>query len=84
MYLSIILNHAEPVNYLKKEVNNMVFVSAAEFERKTKQLIDKYGEDTTELKNNLFKLMQDTLISLGYESGVDKMNNVLKGGQYDK
>ena len=62
----------------------MVFVSAAEFERKTKQLIDKYSEDTIELKNNLFKLMQDTLISLGYESGVDKMNNVLKGEEYDK
>lgn len=62
----------------------MVFVSAAEFDRKIKQLIEKYGEDTTEFKNNVFKLMQETLISLGYESGIEKVNNVLKGEQYDK
>lgn len=57
----------------------MVFVSAAEFDRKIKQLIEKHGEDTTEFKNNIFKLMQETLISLGYESGIEKVNNVLKG-----
>lgn len=62
----------------------MVFVSAAEFDRKIKQLIEKYGEDTTEFKNHVFKLMQETLISLGYESGIEKVNNVLKGEQYDK
>lgn len=62
----------------------MVFVSAAEFDRKIKQLIEKHGEDTTEFKNNVFKLMQETLISLGYESGIEKVYNVLKGEQYDK
>ena len=63
----------------------MVFVSAAEFDRKVKQLIEKYGEDTTEFKNNVFKLMQETLISLGYGLGIEKVNNVLKGAeQYDK
>lgn len=62
----------------------MIFISAAEFDRKIKQLIEKYGKDTTEFKNNVFKLMQETLISLGYESGIEKVNNVLKGEQYDK
>lgn len=62
----------------------MIFISAAEFDRKVKQLIEKYGEDTTEFKNNVFKLMQETLISLGYELGIEKVNNVLKGEWYDK
>ena len=53
-------------------------ITPEEFAQRMQKLVDLYSEDEEILHSKLDELMMETLISLGYEKGVEIFDNAPK------